>query len=45
MQTMTTTQAIALVKTALQGNNDSPKTVRAYSEDGAQHSKRWEVPR
>jgi integrase/recombinase XerC len=36
MQTMTTTQAIALFKTALTGNNYSPKTVRAYSEDVAQ---------
>src|SRR2546427_467508 len=40
MQTMTTTEAIALFKTALVGNNYSPKTVRAYSEDVAQFS-RW----
>ncbi len=33
---MTSTQAIALFKTALQGNNYSPKTVRAYCEDVAQ---------
>jgi integrase/recombinase XerC len=33
MQTMTTTQAIALFKTALEGNNYSPKTVRAYISD------------
>ena len=33
---MTTTQAIALFKTALVGSNYSPKTVRAYSEDVAQ---------
>jgi site-specific recombinase XerD len=33
MQTMTTTQAIDLFKTALVGNNFSPKTVRAYVDD------------
>src|SRR5262249_44805532 len=33
MQTMTTTQAIELFKTALDGNNYSPKTVRAYISD------------
>jgi site-specific recombinase XerD len=33
---MTTIQAIALFKTALVGNNYSPKTVRAYSEDVGQ---------
>jgi site-specific recombinase XerD len=33
MQTMTTTQAIELFKTALVGNNYSPKTVRAYLSD------------
>jgi site-specific recombinase XerD len=33
MQTMTTTQAIELFKTALVGNNFSPKTVRAYIAD------------
>jgi hypothetical protein len=33
MQTTTTTQAIELFKTALEGNNYSPKTVRAYISD------------
>ena len=33
MQTITTTQAIELFKTALVGNNYSPKTVRAYISD------------
>ena len=39
MQTMTTTQAIELFKTALVGNNYSPQTVRAYTEDVAQFIK------
>src|SRR6516162_5954886 len=33
MQSVTTTQAIELFKTALEGNNHSPKTVRAYISD------------
>src|SRR5215471_13791526 len=33
MKTMTTTEGIALFKTALVGNNYSPKTVRAYIDD------------
>src|SRR5215468_2504226 len=33
MKTMTTTEAIELFKTALVGNNYSPKTVRAYIDD------------
>src|SRR6266850_5873991 len=33
METTTTTQSIALFKTALLGQNYSPKTLRAYSDD------------
>ena len=33
METTTTTQSIELLKTALLGQNYSPKTLRAYSDD------------
>jgi threonine/homoserine/homoserine lactone efflux protein len=36
MQTRTTTQAIALFKTALVGNNFNPKTIQAYIADVTQ---------
>ncbi len=51
MQDTTTTQSIELFKTALVGNNFSPRTVRAYGDDALQfcrwlatESVRWETP-